>query len=305
MKRLSHLTNNYFALWVILFSLIAYAEPSIFTGIKPYISILLGIIMLGMGMTLKLEDFKAALKTPRPILIGVSAQFLIMPLVGFLIASIFNFPNEIKAGFVLLGACPGGTASNVLVYLARGNVPLSIAMTSISTTLSPIATPFFLLVLAKKWLPINPLDLFLSIVQIIIIPITLGILINTYFPRFSNKSKDITPSISVIAIIAIVACVIALNKTVIQSCGGQIFICSLLHSILGLSLGFTVSKILKQTESTNRAICLEVGTQNAGLGTALAYNHFTSVTALPCVMFVPIALINGAILSSFWSRNRR
>lgn len=302
LNRINKYLTQYFAVWVILISVVAYIFPKVFIPFKPHIPLLLGIIMFGMGMTLKTEDLKIAFTKPVSIVIGVVLQFLIMPFLGFLLAVSFNLAPEIAAGVVLVGSCPGGTASNVMVYLSRGNVALSVAMTTITTLLAPICTPYLVLFFAKKWLPVDPSQLFLSIINIVIVPIVLGILLKKFLPQLTDKCKDYTPSISVAAIVAIIACVVALNVKNILNMGMIIFCVIILHNGFGLFLGYVCARCLKQNTVNCRAIAIEVGMQNSGLGAALAHAHFSPVTALPSAIFSVWHNISGAILASIWSR---
>ncbi|TCL47044.1 sodium bile acid symporter family protein [Thermolongibacillus altinsuensis] len=208
LEAISTIAGKYFAVWVICTAVIAYMAPTPFLNLSGYITILLGFVMFGMGLTLKAVDFKIVLMNPLPVIIGVCAQFIIMPLTAFSIAYIMKLPAELAAGLVLLGSVPGGTASNVMVYLAKGNVPLSIAMTSVSTLLAPIATPFILLLLAGQWMPVDPKAMFISIIQVIIIPIILGIGIRRFLPKVVEKSITVIPLISVLAIMIIISAVV-------------------------------------------------------------------------------------------------
>ncbi|CAM5188857.1 Sodium transporter OS=Lysinibacillus sphaericus OX=1421 GN=LS41612_03245 PE=4 SV=1 [Lysinibacillus sphaericus] len=236
LEAISTIAGKYFALWVICIAVIAFIIPNPFLLFGGYITILLGIVMFGMGLTLKAVDFKLILTNPVPVIIGVCAQYLIMPLTAFSIAYIMNLPAELAAGLVLLGSVPGGTASNVMVYLAKGNVPLSITMTSFSTLLAPIATPFILLLLAGKWMPVDPMAMFTSIIQVIILPIILGIVIRKFAPQIVEKSINVIPLISVVAIIIIVSAVVAGNVDSIASAGFIIFTAVMLHNAFGLLL---------------------------------------------------------------------
>lgn len=191
LEKISSFAGKYFALLVILIAVIAYLIPETFLPFRSYITLLLGVVMFGMGLTLKAVDFKLILTNPKPVLIGVAAQFVIMPLVAFAIAYMLQLPNELAAGLVLLGSVPGGTASNVMVYLAKGNVPLSITMTSFSTLLAPLMTPVLLLWLAGQWMPVNVMDMFMSIVQVIIVPIVLGLLIKKLLPTVVEKAQTL------------------------------------------------------------------------------------------------------------------
>ncbi|MBY0157188.1 bile acid:sodium symporter family protein [Cytobacillus oceanisediminis] len=302
LEAVSTIAGKYFAVWVILTSVIAFMFPDPFLGLGGYITILLGVVMFGMGLTLKAVDFKIIFTKPLPVLIGVCAQFIIMPLVAFVIAKLLNLPAELAAGLVLLGCVPGGTASNVMVYLAKGNVPLSIAMTSVSTLLAPIMTPLLLLMLAGQWMPVDAVAMFMSIVQVIIVPIVLGLAIKKFFPVAVEKSLTILPLISVAAIITIVAAVVSGNSATIAASGLLIFTAVMLHNGFGLLLGYFSGKVLGQDEVNRRAIAIEVGMQNSGLGVALATAHFGPLAALPSVLAAAWHNISGPILATYWSK---
>lgn len=302
LEAVSTIAGKYFAVWVILTSVIAFMFPDPFLGLGGYITILLGVVMFGMGLTLKAVDFKIIFTKPLPVLIGVCAQFIIMPLVAFVIAKLLNLPAELAAGLVLLGCVPGGTASNVMVYLAKGNVPLSIAMTSVSTLLAPIMTPLLLLMLAGQWMPVDAVAMFMSIVQVIIVPIVLGLAIKKFFPVAVEKSLTVLPLISVAAIITIVAAVVSGNSATIAASGLLIFTAVMLHNGFGLLLGYFSGKVLGQDEVNRRAIAIEVGMQNSGLGVALATAHFGPLAALPSVLAAAWHNISGPILATYWSK---
>lgn len=302
LEAISTIAGKYFAVWVICIAVIAFIIPDPFLIFGGYITILLGIVMFGMGLTLKAVDFKLILTNPIPVIIGVCAQYIIMPLTAFLIAYIMNLPAELAAGLVLLGSVPGGTASNVMVYLAKGNVPLSITMTSFSTLLAPIATPLILLLLAGKWMPVDPMAMFTSIIQVIILPIILGIVIRRVAPQAVEKSINVIPLISVVAIIIIVSAVVAGNVESIASAGFIIFTAVMLHNSFGLLLGYLTALMLGLNESNRRAISIEVGMQNSGLGVALATAHFGPLAALPSVLGAVWHNISGPILATYWSK---
>ncbi|WP_210418553.1 bile acid:sodium symporter family protein [Aliikangiella coralliicola] len=295
--------TRFFAVWVILISVIAYWQPGLFLGIKPLVALLLGVIMFGMGMTLKFEDFKSALLQPVPIVVGVLLQFGVMPALGFGLALLLELPPEIAAGVVLVGACPGGTASNVMVYLARGNVALSIAMTAVSTVLAPLVTPFLVLFYAQQWLPIDAGSLFLSIVKIVLVPVLLGLLFKRFFPQLASQGEKWSPSISVLAIVAIIAFVVAANVDNILTMSVLILVAVILHNLLGLLSGYFISLLLRQGSEECRAIALEVGMQNSGLGAVLAQAHFSPAAAIPSAIFSVWHNISGSIFASIWSRN--
>ena len=298
----SHFVSKYFIVWVIALAVIAYYAPSGFTWIAPYISLLLGIIMFGMGLTLKAKDFAIVFKKPIPVIIGILAQYIIMPVVAFALAKLLNLSPELAAGLVLVGACPGGTASNVMVYLAKGDVPLSVAMTSCSTLLAPILTPLVLLLFAGEWIPVDAGSMFLSIVQVIIIPIVLGILINYFLPKAVEKSTEALPLVSVVAIVAIVAAVVSGNRDTIATTGALLFVAVMLHNVFGLLFGYLVGAMTGLDVTQRRAISIEVGMQNSGLGASLATTYFSPATALPSAVFSVWHNISGPLLATIWSQ---
>ncbi|HSP20988.1 MAG TPA: bile acid:sodium symporter family protein [Planococcus sp. (in: firmicutes)] len=302
LETISSFAGKYFAIWVILIAVIAFLVPEPFLGFGAYIAILLGVVMFGMGLTLKPVDFKIVLTNPIPVVVGVAAQFVVMPLAAFAIAYLLNLPPELAAGLVLLGCVPGGTASNVMVYLAKGNLALSVAMTSLSTLLAPVMTPLLLLLLAGQWLPVDPVSMFVSIMQVIIIPITLGVLVQRFFPVIVSKSIAVVPLISVAAILIIVSAVTAANGANVISAGFVVFLAVFLHNGVGLLLGYGIATAMGLSENDRRAISLEVGMQNSGLGVALATAHFSPLAALPSVWGAIWHNISGPILATIWSK---
>ncbi|MFJ7971102.1 bile acid:sodium symporter family protein [Psychrobacillus sp. NPDC096389] len=302
LESISNFAGKYFAFLVVAVAVIAFLLPDTFLPFGKYITILLGIVMFGMGLTLKAVDFKLILTHPKPVIFGVLAQFIIMPLTAFAIAYLLQLPSEIAAGLVLLGSVPGGTASNVMVYLAKGNVPLSITMTSFSTILAPLLTPLLLLLLAGQWMPVNAVDMFMSIIQVIIIPIILGLLVKKLLPNIVEKSLNIVPLISVLAIITIVSAVVAGNVNNIASAGFLVFVGVFLHNGAGLLLGYFAAKLMGLSELDQRAISIEVGMQNSGLGVALATAHLGPLAALPSALGAVWHNISGPILATYWSK---
>ncbi|WEG17322.1 bile acid:sodium symporter family protein [Alkalihalophilus pseudofirmus] len=296
--------SKYFALIIILCSFIAFSAPQLFTWIAPHITLLLGVIMFGMGLTMRAVDFSVVAKKPVPVVIGVIAQFLIMPLVAYAIAVLLQLPPELAVGLILVGACPGGTASNVMVYLAKGDLPVSVAMTSISTLLAPLLTPAILLLLAGQWLPVNAGAMFQSIIQVIIIPIALGLLARRFFPKAVESSVKTLPIISIAAILAIVLAVVGVNQANIAQTGLLVFLAVMLHNSFGLFLGYVTAKLCGLDEAKRRAISIEVGMQNSGLGASLAAAHFSPLAALPSAIFSVWHNVSGPALVSIWSRKK-
>ncbi|AJD89597.1 sodium transporter [Jeotgalibacillus malaysiensis] len=302
LSKVSTLAGKYFAVWVVSAALLAFFVPGIFSPFGSYITILLGIVMFGMGLTLKPVDFKIVAKRPLPVVLGVAAQFVVMPLVAFAIAYALNLPPELAAGLVLLGSVPGGTASNVMVYLAKGNLALSVAMTSLSTLLAPIMTPLLLLLLVGQWMPVDAVSMFMSIFQVIIIPIVLGFVIQRLAPKAVEASLSVIPLISVTAILIIVGVVTGANGPNVITAGWIVFAAVFLHNGFGLLLGYLVAMALGLKEDDRRAISLEVGMQNSGLGVALATAHFSPLAALPSVWGAIWHNISGPFLATIWSK---
>ena len=302
LQRISSVASGYFALWVLLASAIALLWPSTFLFLLPHIRIVLGVIMFGMGMTLSLADFERVLTRPAAVGAGVGAQFVAMPLLAFGIAALLHLPPELAVGFILLGTCPGGTASNVITYLARGDVALSVTMTSISTLLSPLLTPLLTLWLAGHWMPIPVADLFLSILQIVLVPVVLGVLAQRYFSKAVARGVEIMPLVSVTAIVAIVGAIVGRNAEQILSIGPLIFLGVVAHNGLGLLLGFGAGSAFRFGTAQRRALAIEVGMQNSGLAVALAAAHFSPAAALPAALFSVWHNVTGPLLATIWVR---
>lgn len=289
LKNISDFFGKNMAIIVLIVAAISLFFPRTVSFIKTsYVNYLLMIVMFGMGLTLKFEDFKVVFTRPKDIIIGTVAQFTIMPLLAFLLSMIFKLPPELAVGVILVGTCPGGTSSNVMTYLAKGDVPLSVGMTSVSTILAPIATPLLTLLYAGQKVDVNAVNMFISIVQVVIIPIGLGFIINKFFHKFTNHIKEILPLISVLAIVSIVAAVVSANSSRLMQVGYLIIIVVMLHNCLGYLLGFIVAKALRLNNAKCKAISIEVGMQNSGLATSLAATHFASM---------PLATVPGAIFS--------
>lgn len=302
LENISKFAGNTFAIWVIIFAIMAFFIPSGFTWIAPHISLLLGIIMFGMGLTLSVDDFKGIVKAPKSVFIGVLAQYTIMPLLAFALANLFQLPPEVAVGVILVGCCPGGTASNVMTFLAKGNTALSVTVTAVSTILAPIMTPSLTLLFASKWLPVSAGDMFLSIVQIVLIPIVLGVVIRLLFQKQVDKSMKVLPLLSVVGIVLVASAVVAVNKESIATTGLLIFSVVILHNVLGLLLGYLLAKILKLDFQDQKAISIEVGMQNSGLGSALALAHFAPVAAVPSALFSVWHNISGPLLATWWGK---
>ncbi|WP_436913816.1 bile acid:sodium symporter family protein [Acinetobacter schindleri] len=302
----SQFVQKTFALWVILFSAIALILPELFVWLRAYIPWMLGLIMLGMGMTMTVGDFKSVLQSPKAVAIGVVAQFMVMPGLAFLLCQLFQLPAEIAIGVILVGCCPGGTASNVITYMAKGNTALSVACTSVSTLLAPVLTPAIFYLLASQWIEINAWSMLVSILQVVLFPIILGLIIRAILKAKVEAYIQVMPLISVIAIVAIVAAIIAGSKTQILESGLMILGIVALHNGLGYLLGYWASRIFKLAEIDCRAVSIEVGMQNSGLGVALAATHFAAspITAVPSAIFSLWHNISGPALATYWAARK-
>ena len=302
LEQISNFVSRYMAVFVILIAGISLVQPWTFLWTVPFITILLGIVMFGMGMTLRFEDFKLVLQRPKDVLIGTLAQFGIMPFLAWALAHAFSLPPELAAGVILVGTCPGGTSSNVMTYLARGDVALSVSMTMASTILAPFMTPLMTLWLAGQWIDIPAEKMMLSILQVVIVPIILRLLINRFFERPVQKAIKILPLISVIAIVLIVGGVVSANAGRIMETGALIMVVVICHNLLGYTLGFIVSKLLGMDIAKVKAVSIEVGMQNSGLATSLALLHFGPVAAIPGALFSVWHNISGSLAANYLSR---
>ncbi len=305
--RFTQFIQKTFALWVIVFAALALWQPEFFVWLKAYIPWILGIIMLGMGMTMTVDDFKGVLQSPKAVLIGVIAQFVVMPGLAYVLCKLFNLPPEIAVGVILVGCCPGGTASNVITYMAKGNVALSVACTSVSTLLAPVLTPAIFYLLASQWLKIDAASMFISILQVVLLPIVIGLILRTWLKRQIESYIQVMPLVSVIAIVAIVAAIIGGSKAAILQSGLLILAVVILHNGLGYLLGFTAVRFFKLPYADSKAIAIEVGMQNSGLGVALAAVHFAAspITAVPSAIFSLWHNISGPALATYWASKHK
>ncbi|RAS80037.1 bile acid:sodium symporter family protein [Priestia endophytica] len=302
LEKISSFANSTFALWVVLFSLLSFLYPSSFVWISDYISILLGIIMFGMGLTLSLNDFKAVFKQPKSVLIGVVGQYTIMPGLAYGLAVLFQLPPEVAIGVILVGCCPGGTASNVMTYLAKGNTALSVAVTSIATLIAPFMTPVLIMLFASQWLEVSASSLLVSILKIVLLPIILGIIVKLLFKNGVEKSIKVLPLISVIGIVAVAAGVVAVNAESIADAAIKMIFIVMLHNLFGLFFGWLLARLFRLDEGSQKALSIEVGMQNSGLGAALALAHFSPIAAVPSAIFSVWHNISGPLLATYWGK---
>ena len=293
---------QFFPLWAILLSAIAYFFPALFTPLKPGIVPLLMVIMFGMGITLTLGDFLRVLRQPGILLLGVALQYGIMPFAALLVASLLELPTALLVGMVLLGSSPGGTASNVICYLARGNVALSVTLTLLSTLLAFALTPALTWLYVGHAVPVPVWDMLYSVLKIVVIPVLLGAVINTLLGNRLRRWLPFFPLLSVLAIIVIIAIIVALNQPRLATIGYAITIAVILHNLIGLLAGYWIPRLLGKDAITCRTLAIEVGMQNSGLSVALAIQYFSSLAALPGALFSIWHNISGSLLASYWRR---
>ena len=310
MKRIFKFIEKYFFIIVLLAVVISLIYPNAFlwvlgnfNGIN-ILNLLLGIVLFTMGTTLKLGDFVNVFKNPKEITVGISAQYVIMPIIAFLLARVFSLNDALTVGLILVGTVPGGTASDVITFLSRGDVALSVSLTAVSTVISPILTPLITLLLIGNQINFNPVDMFISIIEIVIIPIILGILLNYRFPDFCEKLKDYLPAISSIVICLIVAGVIGANKQAILTSSAIILIVIVLQYFLAMLVGFGVGYLAGMNKKQIVTVAIELAFQNSGLSTGLAKTHFQSLTqaTVPGALYSVWQNFAGSILAYVFRR---
>lgn len=301
LAKATSVSTRYFAALVITGAILGFMAPATFGWVLSLIKILLGIVMLGMGMTLRIGDFRRVLENPRYVFAGVACQYVFMSALAWLTTALLDLPPLLAVGVVLVGTCPGGTASNVITYLARGDVALSVSMTTVSTLLAPVCTPVLTHWLAGSRVPVDTWGLFVSILQIVLIPVVSGVLIRHVFKRQSERLNTVFPLISVAVIVLIVAAVVGANKATILSSAGIVFLAVVIHNSLGLLSGYGMARLMKMPPAQLRALTIEIGMQNSGLATGLAKEHFDPMAALPGAIFSVWHNISGPLLASFWN----
>ena len=306
LEKISGWAGKYMAVIALLVAIIALVFPDPVKGVikTSYVNTLMGIVMFGMGMTLKLSDFKVVFTKPKAVITGILSQFIIMPLLAFLLVKIFNLDPALAVGVILVGSCPGGTSSNVMTYLAKGDVALSVGMTACTTILAPVVTPALVLLLGGETINVSYVSMLMSIVQVVLVPIVLGFVINHFFEKFAQACAKVLPLVSVIAICLIIMAVVAANAAKIMTVGWLIVVVVMLHNLCGYALGYGVGKVLGLSRDQMRTLSIEVGMQNSGLATSLATVHFATMplAAVPGTVFSVWHNISGAIYANILAR---
>ena len=308
MKAVSDFIGKYMAIIILAVSVLAFFMPETCLWIQTgWINYLLMIVMFGMGLTMKAGDFAVVFTRPRDVIIGCVAQYLIMPALAFGLGKAFGLSDELLVGVILVGTCPGGTSSNVITYLSKGDTALSVGMTSISTLLAPLLTPALTYLYLRTSVAVDVKSMFLSIVQVVLIPIGLGILINKIFEKHTAKVKDVLPVVSIAAICLIVAAVVSHNSERLMTTGAMILVVVILHNLLGYLLGYLTAVVFRMNMPRKKAISIEIGMQNSGLATTLAVSAFPdlAMATVPGAVFSVWHNISGAILAGIFRRTDR
>ncbi len=305
MKTVSDFVGKNMAWIVLIIAAAALFMPGTSLWIQTnWINYLLMVVMFGMGLTTKLSDFAIVFKRPGDVIIGCTAQFAVMPLLAFLLGKLFGLNDELLVGVVLVGTCPGGTSSNVITYLSKGDTALSIGMTSINTLLAPFLTPLLTYLYLRTSVHVDAMLMFISIIQVVVVPIGLGLLINRLFGKYTQRISDALPTVSVIAICLIVASVVSHNSEKILSTGLIIFVIVILHNMLGYLCGYLIGVLFKMDLPRKKAVAIEIGMQNSGLATTLAGSAFPdlAMATVPGAIFSVWHNISGAMLAGWFNR---
>lgn len=284
--------------WIVLSaSCLALFHPPIFTWFSgQWITLGLGGIMLGMGLTLRWEDFRRVTQTPKWVLTGLFLQFTVMPFMGWLLAKAFDLPPFFAVGLILVASCPGGTASNVIVFLSRSNLALSVSMTALSTMAAIVMTPLLTSSLSGNEIDVDAMGLFYSTLKVVLVPVVLGVFLNAQLPQYTQKIEFYSPSIAVILITLIVASIIGQGKEIILNSGVSLIFSIMTLHLIGFVLGYFLSKFLLKDKAVSRTISVEVGMQNSGLGVVLARENFVNpAVAIPAAISSLVHSLYGSL----------
>ncbi len=306
MKRLCQLISDYMGVIILLVAILSYLFPSALVHVSPtIINYLLSIVMFGMGLTLRFEDFRIVFSRPKDVIIGELAQFIIMPLIAWSLTRIFRLDDSLTLGVILVGCCPGGTASNVITYLSNGDLALSVGITGVSTIVAPFLTPLLTWFLAGERIHVDVLSMFLSILWVVIVPIIFGFAFKRFFPKASERAVTYLPALSVVSIACIVAIIISANAAKLMLGGACIIAVVVLHNLLGLLLGYLTATLFRLQLPKRKALAIEVGMQNSGLASSLATLHFAAypMATIPGAIFSVWHNLSGAIVARFFSRH--
>jgi BASS family bile acid:Na+ symporter len=296
--------TKYFAIWVIIFGILAYLFPKSFQTLEPGMDWFFALTMFGIGVVLKIEDFQRIAAKPTIVLIGSCAQFTIMPLGAFALAKLFDLPPAVAVGLILTGSAPGAMASNVMSYIAKADTAYSVSLTTVSTLLCPLLTPGLTFILARSRLEVPFWQMVLSVIKIVIVPLFVGFGVRYCFKEKIEKIMAVFPAISVTFIIFICSLVIALNKARLGQMTVLVLAAAITLNIYGMLAGYGVGTAFQMEVKRRRTLAIEIGMQNAGLGTVLALKHFGQEAALPAAAFVFICIITASVMAEIWQREQ-
>lgn len=290
-----------FPVWALIISVVAYCFPDVFTGLKSMIIPLLMLVMLGMGLTLTWRDFRQVWCYRKIVSVGVAIQFTIMPIAAWLIALALGLSQAHMIGMMLVGATAGGTASNVMAYLAKGNLAISVSMTLISTLIAVFMLPFLTWLFLGQSVDVPAVSMLSTLLKIIVMPVAAGMILNYFLKRYISTFTPWFSLFSMAAILLIIAIVVALNKGNLVSTAWLVAIAVVLHSLIGLSSGYSVTRLMGYDSVIARTIAIEVGMQNSGLSVALALKYFNATSALPGALFSIWHNLSGALFAAYWA----
>ncbi|CAK8053707.1 Predicted Na+-dependent transporter YfeH (YfeH) [Eupransor demetentiae] len=305
LKSISSWVSRWFTALIILWAAFNYFAPGFSLSFASNVSYILSLILFGMGLTLSPADFKRIFKRPIPVILGTVAHYVIMPLIAFTLCLVFHLEGDIAAGVILVGSCPSGTASSVMAFLAKGDVALDVSIEALSTLLAPIMLPLLLKLYAGQYVAVSSSTLFWKTLEIVVAPIILGVIVNTFFSKQIEPIKHVMPLISQIAILSIIGVVFAVNRAHLFSAATMIIIpIVMLHNLLGYALGYGFARLIKLDLPQQKAFTFEVGMQDSSLGATLAMKYLVPVAAVPSTFFSIWHNISGSILSSWWARRQ-
>ena len=308
MKKICDFISRWMGALVLVLAILALLVPAPFASVGTWvINPMLGLIMFGMGLTLNPKDFSIVFTRPKDVLIGCLAQFTIMPLLAWCLTKAFALPPDLALGVILVGCCPGGTASNVITYLAKGDLALSVGMTATSTVLAPLLTPSLTWLMADTFVDVDAVGMLLSIVYVVIVPIIGGFLIQHFLPHFTERAVAYLPAFSSLMIASLVAIIVGHNASKLLTGGTIVVLVVILHNLCGLGTGYCLGYLLRLTHAKRSAISVEVGMQNSGLATSLATIHFSAfpMAAIPGAIFSVWHNISGALVAKVYSMNEK
>jgi len=302
MLTILNILTRFFPIWIVIFVFVSYTSPEPFKVLPKYVPYFLGAVMLFMGLTMKLDDFKLVFKQPKNVIAGIVLRYLIMPFVGFAVAKLLGLPPALAAGLILVGCCPSGVASNVMTFLSRGDTALSITVSSFNTILAPFITPVMFLLLAGALVPVNAGAMLIDIAKMVLLPVGLGIAINMFAPHYIEKIKPYLPGFSTLMLLLIIIAGTAVNANRLASVAGIAFLAVALHNGIGLFLGYFSARAVGMNLFQAKGITFEIGMENSALAMTLALTYLDPIAALPGAIFSVWHNLTGSALATYWGR---